>query len=60
MQLPIQSLPLPPLTRQIYLVSRNQELSNIPEALNARVKEVLADAVSQHLEPLFDDAIEFL
>ena len=60
MQLSIQNLPLPPLLRQIYLVSRIQELADIPEVLNARIRGVLMIAVSDHLEPHFNDAVEFL
>ena len=60
MQLSIQALPLPPLLRQIYLVSRTQELADIPAVLNSKIYELMTAALSNNIDPLFQDAVTFL
>ncbi len=60
MALSIQPLPLPTLARQIYLVSRFQELADIPEIIEKQIREVLAETMSQQIDQHCCEAIKFL
>jgi len=60
MSLSIQTLPLPPLGRQIFLISRDQELSDIPQNIETITRQVLAEAMSQFTNHHCREAVCFL
>ena len=60
MQLTIQSLPVQSLDRQITLVSRSQELDNIPEVFGQSVRETLQESLENRLDDTCLQAVQFL
>ncbi len=60
MPLSIQTLPIATLTRQIYLISRQQELADIPQFIEKRLRNVLSEAMSQLTDQHCQQAIKFL
>jgi len=60
MSLSIQPLPLPTLTRQIFLIFRDHELADIPQEIDIQVRHVLAEAMAQLADRCCREAIDFL
>ena len=60
MALSIQALPLPRLCRQIFLISRQQELGELPQNIELRIRKILSEAIAGISDQCCRDAIKFV